>query len=217
MTAFQCAGDGRYLVAGAPGDFRDYVRLVTASSATRVSVISAQRCAASGSSWTKALRGHDLQTPESAAKGSVPLNIRVRSAPLGSWPNGSILRIVTSCLTRRRQRGLQHRILRRQSQLSATILDFPETVDTAKRYAREAGLADRISISPATRSKSIAGWDMTSSSCPISGARSGRLISPCWRNAPPRPAGGRSRAAPRLHGRRRSGRSGLRPGISSAA
>jgi 2-hydroxy-4-(methylsulfanyl)butanoate S-methyltransferase len=29
-------------------------------------------------------------------------------------------------------------------QLSATILDFPETVDTAKRYAREAGLADRI-------------------------------------------------------------------------
>ena len=29
-------------------------------------------------------------------------------------------------------------------QLSATILDFPQTVDTAKRYAREAGLADRI-------------------------------------------------------------------------
>jgi hypothetical protein len=29
--------------------------------------------------------------------------------------------------------------------LLATILDFPETVDTAKRYAREAGLSERIS------------------------------------------------------------------------
>jgi len=29
-------------------------------------------------------------------------------------------------------------------QLSATILDFPQTIDTARRYAREAGLADRI-------------------------------------------------------------------------
>jgi ubiquinone/menaquinone biosynthesis C-methylase UbiE len=29
--------------------------------------------------------------------------------------------------------------------LQATILDFPETMDTAKRYAREAGLSDRIS------------------------------------------------------------------------
>jgi cyclopropane fatty-acyl-phospholipid synthase-like methyltransferase len=28
--------------------------------------------------------------------------------------------------------------------LKATILDFPETVDTARRYAREAGLSDRI-------------------------------------------------------------------------
>jgi ubiquinone/menaquinone biosynthesis C-methylase UbiE len=28
--------------------------------------------------------------------------------------------------------------------LEATILDFPETVDTAKRYAEEAGLAERI-------------------------------------------------------------------------
>jgi 2-hydroxy-4-(methylsulfanyl)butanoate S-methyltransferase len=28
--------------------------------------------------------------------------------------------------------------------LKATILDFPETVDTVKRYAREAGLSDRI-------------------------------------------------------------------------
>jgi predicted O-methyltransferase YrrM len=28
--------------------------------------------------------------------------------------------------------------------LSATILDFPQTIDTAKRYAREAGFADRI-------------------------------------------------------------------------
>jgi ubiquinone/menaquinone biosynthesis C-methylase UbiE len=28
--------------------------------------------------------------------------------------------------------------------LRATILDFPETVDTAKRYAREAGFSDRI-------------------------------------------------------------------------
>ncbi len=28
--------------------------------------------------------------------------------------------------------------------LEATILDFPETVDTAERYAREAGLSDRI-------------------------------------------------------------------------
>jgi hypothetical protein len=28
--------------------------------------------------------------------------------------------------------------------LQATILDFPQTVDTAKRYARDAGLSDRI-------------------------------------------------------------------------
>jgi 2-hydroxy-4-(methylsulfanyl)butanoate S-methyltransferase len=29
-------------------------------------------------------------------------------------------------------------------QLKATILDFPQTVETAKRYAREAGLTDRV-------------------------------------------------------------------------
>ena len=29
-------------------------------------------------------------------------------------------------------------------ELSATILDFPQTTDTARRYAREAELADRI-------------------------------------------------------------------------
>ncbi len=31
-----------------------------------------------------------------------------------------------------------------ESATSATILDFPETVDTAKRYAREAGQSGRI-------------------------------------------------------------------------
>ena len=29
-------------------------------------------------------------------------------------------------------------------QLKATILDFPQTVETAKRYVREAGLTDRV-------------------------------------------------------------------------
>src|SRR5262249_61745590 len=35
--------------------------------------------------------------------------------------------------------------LRRNPQLSATILDFPETTETARRYVAEAGMSDRVS------------------------------------------------------------------------
>ena len=92
------------------------------------------------------LRRHRSITPGSAASGSAPRNTRARSAPRGCWPSELDLkgrRKLFGC--GRRQRRLQHRVLRRKSRrLKATILDFPETVDTAKRYAREAGLADRI-------------------------------------------------------------------------
>jgi ubiquinone/menaquinone biosynthesis C-methylase UbiE len=37
-----------------------------------------------------------------------------------------------------------HAFLKQNPGLSATILDFPETVDTARHYAREAGLGGRI-------------------------------------------------------------------------
>ena len=80
----------RYLVAGAPGDFRDYVQFVNGAFGYE-----------SFRHLDEALRG-DRVFPDKGfyeglvyeggigGKGSAPLSIPVRSAPLGSWPSGSI-------------------------------------------------------------------------------------------------------------------------------
>jgi predicted methyltransferase len=54
----------------------------------------------------------------------------------------------SSCVGRTRTCARRLSTTRKNPRLRATILDFPQTVDTARRYAAEAGMADRISHVP---------------------------------------------------------------------
>ena len=83
-------------------------------------------------------------TPESAANGSVPRNTPVRSALLGIWLSGSISRIAKLLDVGGGSGAYSIAFCAANQHLRATILDFPETMDTAKLYAREAGFSDRI-------------------------------------------------------------------------
>ena len=80
----------RYLVAGAPGDFRDYVRFVNGAfgyeSFRHLDMALRGDRIFPDKGWYEGL----VSRAGSAAKGSAPLSIPVRSAPPGSWPSGSI-------------------------------------------------------------------------------------------------------------------------------
>ena len=112
----------RYLVAGAPGDFRDYVRFVNGAFGYEAFAISTWRCAASGFSRTRA------STKASSTKRDWRRKVQLRSAYRFARPrpaHGQTGRSEGSPETarrRRRQWGLQHRVLRRQS---ATLGDDP--------------------------------------------------------------------------------------------
>ena len=135
----------RYLVAGAPGDFRDYVRFVNGEFGYE-----------SFRHLGAALRGERIfpdkgfyegmiYTRESAASGSVPRNIPGRSGLHACSRSGSISKIATSFLDVGGGSGAYSiAFCAANPHLQATILDFPETVDTARRYVQEAGLSDRI-------------------------------------------------------------------------
>jgi 2-hydroxy-4-(methylsulfanyl)butanoate S-methyltransferase len=135
----------RYLVAGAPGDFRDYVRYVNGAfgyesfrhldEALRGDRIFPDKGFYEGLVYEGGIGGERFSSaqhtgslgPARLMAKRVDLKDRRKLLDVGG---GSGAYSIAFCAA--------------NPQLSATILDFPETVDTAKRYAREAGLADRI-------------------------------------------------------------------------
>jgi 2-hydroxy-4-(methylsulfanyl)butanoate S-methyltransferase len=137
----------RYLVAGAPGDFRDYVRLVNGEfgyesfrhlgAALRGERIFPDKgfyegmiydAGIGGERFSSAQHTGSLGPARRLAKRLLDLKDRHKLLDVGG---GSGAYSIAFCAA--------------YPHLQATILDFPETVDTAKLYAREAGLSDRIS------------------------------------------------------------------------
>jgi hypothetical protein len=135
----------RYLVAGAPGDLRDYVRLVNGefgyesfrhlSAALRGERIFRDKGFYEGMIYDAGIGGERFSSPQHtgslgpARRLAKWLDLKDRHKLLDVG-DGSGAHSIAFCAAN------QH--------LRATILDFPETMDTAKLYAREAGFSDRI-------------------------------------------------------------------------
>jgi len=134
----------RYLVAGAPGDFRDYVRLVNGV----VGYESFRHLDAALIGQPVSGRGTYEGLVYESGIGGERFSSAQHSGSLG--PARTMARRVDLCGRRRLldvgggSGAYSLAFCASNPQLSATILDFPQTVGTAKRYAREAGLADRI-------------------------------------------------------------------------
>src|SRR5271166_7001225 len=138
-------GTSKYLVAGAPGDFRDYVRFVNGAAGYE-----------SFRYLDMALRGERVFQDKGWYEGVVYEGgiggERFSSAQhMGSLGPARLMAKRVDLKDRRMlldvgggSGAYSIAFCNANPQLSATILDFPQTVDTAKRYAREAGLADRI-------------------------------------------------------------------------
>lgn len=139
----------KFLVAGAPGDFRDYVRLVNGafgyesfrhlSTALRGERIFPDRGFYEGLIYSAGIGGDQFSSAQHS--GSLgPARLMARRIDLGNRTRlldvggGSGAYTLAFCSANPR--------------LTATILDFPQTVDTAKRYARDAGVSDRIAHVP---------------------------------------------------------------------
>jgi SAM-dependent methyltransferase len=135
----------RYLVAGAPGDFRDYVRLVNGAfgyesfrhldAALRGERIFPDKGFYEGLIYGAGIGGEQFSAAQHAGSlgparlmaKRVDLSDRKRILDVGG---GSGAYSLAFCAA--------------YSQLTATILDFPQTIDTARRFAQEAGMAARI-------------------------------------------------------------------------
>ena len=135
----------KFLVAGATGDFRDYVRLVNGAfgyegfrhltPALRGERIFPEKGFYEGMIFSAGIGGDAFSSAQHS--GSLgPARLMAKRVSLGDRKRlldvggGSGAYTLAFCAT--------------YPQLKATILDFPQTVATAKRYAREAGLADRV-------------------------------------------------------------------------
>ena len=135
----------RYLVAGAPGDFRDYIRFVNGEfgyesfrhlgAALRGERIFPDKGFYEGMIYDAGIGGERFSSAQHT--GSLgPARFLAKRLDLKGHRRlldvggGSGAYSIAFCAA--------------NPHISATILDFPETVDTAKRHAREAGLADRI-------------------------------------------------------------------------
>jgi hypothetical protein len=135
----------KFLVADAPGDFRDYVRLVNGAfgyegfrhltSALRGERIFPDKGFYEGMIYSAGLGGEAFSAAQHS--GSLgPARLMAKRVPLGDRKRlldaggGSGAYTLAFCAA--------------NPQLKATILDFPQTVETAKRYAREAELTDRV-------------------------------------------------------------------------
>jgi 2-hydroxy-4-(methylsulfanyl)butanoate S-methyltransferase len=135
----------RYLVAGAPGDFRDYIRFVNGEfgyesfrhlgAALRGERIFPDKGFYEGMIYHAGLGGERFSSaqhtgslgPARLMAKRLHLKDRRRLLDVGG---GSGAYTIAFCAA--------------NPGLRATILDFAETVDTAKRYAREARFSDRI-------------------------------------------------------------------------
>jgi hypothetical protein len=135
----------RYLVAGAPGDFRDYVRLVNGvvgyesfrhlDAALQGKRIFPDKGFYEGLIYGSGVGGEQFSSAQHS--GSLgPARLMAKRVDLGGRTRlldvggGSGAYSLAFCAA--------------NPELSATILDFPQTVAAGRRYAREAGLADRI-------------------------------------------------------------------------
>lgn len=135
----------RFLVEGAPGDFRDYVRLVNGAlgyesfrhldTALRGERVFPDKGIYEGLVYEAGIGGERFSAaqhtgslgPARLMARRVSLDGRRRLLDVGG---GSGAYSIAFCAA--------------NPELAATILDFPQTVETASRYAAEAGLADRI-------------------------------------------------------------------------
>lgn len=135
-----------YLVAGAPGDFRDYVRVVNGGFLYE-----------GARHLEKALRGERIFPDKGFYEGIVYSEGGVGAEAFSAAQHAGSLGPARLFAKRLDLSGAQrfldvgggsgaytHAVLRRYPNLHATILDFPETLDTARRYAAEAGLSGRI-------------------------------------------------------------------------
>ena len=135
----------KFLVAGAAGDFRDYVRLVNGAfgyegfrhltPALRGERIFPDKGFYAGNVYSAGLGGEVFSSAQHA--GSLgPARLMAKRLSLGDRKRlldvggGSGAYTLAFCAA--------------NPQLEATILDFPQTVETAKRYTREAGMTDRV-------------------------------------------------------------------------
>jgi hypothetical protein len=135
----------RFLVAGAPGDFRDYIRLVNGafgyegfrhlSAALRGERIFPDKGFYEGLVYSAGIGGAQFSSaqhsgslgPARLMSKRVDLSDRNQLLDIGG---GSGAYSLAFCAANPR--------------LNSTILDFPQTIETARTYARQSGLADRI-------------------------------------------------------------------------
>jgi hypothetical protein len=139
----------KFLVAGAPGDFRDYVRLVNGAFGYE-----------SFRHLTAALRGERTFPDKGFYEGmiySAGLGGETFSAAQHSGSVGPARLMAKRMSLAGRKRLLDVgggsgayalAFCAANPQLKATILDFPQTVETAKKYTLDAGLADRVGHLP---------------------------------------------------------------------
>jgi len=135
----------KFLVAGAPGDFRDYVRLVNGaagyesfrhlSAALRGERVFPDKGFYEGLFYSAGIGGEQFSSAQHS--GSLgPARLMAKRVDLGGRKElldvggGSGAYSLAFCMA--------------NPQLKATILDFAQTVETARKYARQSGLADRI-------------------------------------------------------------------------
>jgi 2-hydroxy-4-(methylsulfanyl)butanoate S-methyltransferase len=139
----------QYLVAGAPGDFRDYVSRVNGAfgyeglrylgAALRGERVFPDKGFYEGLIYDAGIGGESFSSAQHA--GSLgPARLMAKRIDLGNRRRlldvggGSGAYSLAFCGA--------------NAQLAATILDFPQTLETARRYAQKAGLAARIAHLP---------------------------------------------------------------------
>lgn len=135
-----------YLVAGAPGDFRDYVKVVNGDF-----LYEGMRHIGRTIRGERIFPNKGFYEGIAYAEGGVGGEAFSRAQHAGSLGPARLMsrRVDLSGATRFLDVGggsgaYTLAFLQRNPALRATILDFPDTVDTAKRYAAAAGLADRV-------------------------------------------------------------------------
>jgi 2-hydroxy-4-(methylsulfanyl)butanoate S-methyltransferase len=135
----------RYLVAGAPGDFRAYVRLVNGAfgyesfrhlgAALRGERIFPDKGFYEGLIYSAGIGGEQFSSAQHAGSFG-PARLMAKRVDLSDRKHmldvggGSGAYSLAFCAA--------------HPQLTATILDFPQTIETARRYAQDAGMAARI-------------------------------------------------------------------------
>ena len=135
----------RYLVAGAPGDFRAYVRLVNGAfgyesfrhlgAALRGERIFPDKGFYEGLIYSAGIGGEQFSSAQHAGSFG-PARLMAKRVDWSDRKHmldvggGSGAYSLAFCAA--------------HPQLTATILDFPQTIETARRYAQDAGMAARI-------------------------------------------------------------------------